>query len=264
MSKEALQTQLAQVEKQLADMAGLQDTLSPEQFQAATSPLQEKKAELEAQLSGTTYSATTSGTGIIVQGTGNTVVGERGVHVGGNIEGSIITGDGSTVGGIRAHTIKADNVVQGMQQIGGKADEAAQLVQLAQALSQGSISANSIEAKNVVAGLQYIADPTQATTEQLRQEVAHLKSQLAEAIAAGEMDAAGDAEDVQNALDEADTELAKPEPQGNRIVRKLKSVTDILTESATVAQKAGKVGVAIIKLAPVAATLYQIAVNIFR
>jgi hypothetical protein len=91
-----------------------------------------------------------------------------------------------------------------------------------------------------------------------------LKQQLAEAIAAGEIDKAGDAEDVQADLIEVETELAKTEPQGNRVLRKLKSVTDILTESATVAQKAGKVGLAIIKLAPVAATLYQIAVNLFR
>lgn len=39
------------------------------------------------------YYAHLEGDGTIVQGSGNTVVGSRGVHVGGNVGGSIITGD---------------------------------------------------------------------------------------------------------------------------------------------------------------------------
>ncbi len=42
------------------------------------------------------YYAHLEGDGIIVQGSGNTVVGSRGVHVGGSVGGSIITGDDNT------------------------------------------------------------------------------------------------------------------------------------------------------------------------
>jgi hypothetical protein len=192
-----------------------------------------------------------------------TAIGERGVNVGGSVGGSIITGDSGSVGGIQAHTIEAEHVVSGVQQIGGEASQAADLVELAKALGSGSIKADSIKAKNVVTGLQYIADPAQATPDQLRQELARLQAQLAEAIAAGDFENAGDAEDAQADLTAAEAELAQPEPQGNRVVRKLKAVTEILTESAGAAQAAGKAGIALIKLAPVAAALYQIAAKMF-
>ncbi len=263
MDRQTLQAQLAAVEKQLADMESLRSTLSPAQFQAMVAPLQEKKAELAAQLTGAPYSAAVSGRGAVVQGVGNTAVGERGVNVTGNVGGSIITGDSGSVGGIQAHTIKADNVVSGVQQIGGAAADSAGLVELAKALGSGSIQADSIEAKNVVAGLQYIADPAQATPEQLQKELATLQQQLAEAIAAGEFANASDAEDVQSDLAAAEKELDEPEPQGSRVVRKLKAATEILTESAGTAQAAGKVGIALIRLAPIAAALYQIAAKLF-
>ncbi|MCA9873662.1 MAG: hypothetical protein KC441_08405 [Anaerolineales bacterium] len=259
MDKQTLQAQLAAIEKQLADLEPLRSTLSPAQFQATITPLQERKAELEAQLAGTAV----SGSGAVAQGGGATAVGERGVNVGGSVGGSIITGDSGRVGGIQAHTIKAENVVQGMQQIGGAAADSADLVELAKALGSGSIKADSIEAQNVVAGLQYIADPSRATPDELRQEIAALQQQLAAAIAAGDFANTGDAEDVQSDLAAAEKELAAPEPQGSRVVRKLKAATEILTESAGTAQAAGKVGIALIKLAPVAAALYQIAAKLF-
>ncbi|MCZ7674124.1 MAG: hypothetical protein M5U34_46870 [Chloroflexi bacterium] len=152
---------------------------------------------------------------------------------------------------------------RGCSLLGGEAAEAADLVDLAQAIGSGSIKADSIEARNVVAGLQYIKDPNQATPAQLRQELASLQKQLAEAIAAGEMENAGDAADVQSALAVAETELAQPEPQGTRVVRHLKTATEILTTSAGAAQAAGKAGIALIKLAPVMAALYQIATRLF-
>jgi len=259
VDKQTLQTQLAAVEKQLADLESLRSTLLPAQFQAMVAPLQEKKAEVEAQLAG----AAAAGSGAVAQGSGATAVGERGVNVTGNVGGSIITGDSGSVGGIQAHTIKADNVVSGVQQVGGAAADSADLVELAKALGSSSIKADSIEAKNVVAGLQYIANPTQATPDELRQEIAALQQQLAEAIAAGEFANVGDAEDVQADLAAAEEELAEPEPQGSRVVRKLKAATEILAESAGTAQAAGKVGIALIKLAPVAAALYQIASRLF-
>ena len=177
------------------------------------------------------------------------------------IEGN--NGEQGKVGGIRAKTIKADNVVQGVQQLGGDLADADKAVRLAEALRSGSISADSIEAKNVVAGFQYIADPAQATPDELRQEISHLRQQLAAALAAGEIEAGADVEDVQDALDKAETDLAQPQPQGNRVIRKLKEAADILTEGAKATEAAQKVGQALIKLAPVAATLYQIATKLF-
>lgn len=198
----------------------------------------------------------------VAAGQGNIVVGSRGVHVGGNVGGSIITGD-SSQGGIVARTIKADNVVQGIQQLGGALSDSAGLVALAEALSQGRITADSIEAQNVVAGLQYIADPARTTPDELRREINQLQQQLAKAIREGELAETADVADAQEALDRAEKELKQEKPEGGRVVRKLKEVTDVLTQSARVAEAAGKVGVMVIKLAPIAAALYQIATKLF-
>ncbi len=205
---------------------------------------------------------TATGGGAVAVGQGNAVVGARGVHVGGNVGGSVITGD-SSQGGIVAHTIKAENVVQGILHQGGDLSDSAGLVALAEALRQGRITADSIEAKNVVAGFQYIADPIRTTPDELRQEVAQLRQQLERAINAGELSQTGDISDVQDALQNAETELQGEKPEGNRIIRKLKEAADVLTQSARVAEAAGKVGQTVIKLAPIAATLYQIAIHLF-
>ena len=207
--------------------------------------------------------AAVSGSGAIAQGTGAKAVGERGVLVEGNVEGSIITGDQGRVGGIRANRIEAENVVAGLQQLGGDLTAAASAVALAEALSQGTITAGSIQARNVVAGFQYIADPAQATAEELRQEVARLRQQLAAALAAGEVAATADVADAQEALAKAETELAQEQPHGRRIVRKLKEAADILTAGAKASDAARQAGQALLKLAPVAAALYQIASQLF-
>jgi hypothetical protein len=171
--------------------------------------------------------------------------------------------DGPKGGGIRAGRIEADNVVQGMQQIGGDLSQAAEAAALAQALSQGGITADSIQAKNVVAGFQYIAEPSQATPDELRQEIGHLRQQLAEALTAGEIEAGSDTEDAQEALAKAEEELAQPEPQGRRIVRQLKTAAEILTETVQTAEAAQKLGQTVLTLAPAVAALYQIALRLF-
>lgn len=259
MDKNKIQTELDKINQAIAAQERLRDTLTDDELAAALAPLQRKRAELATQLA----SAAVSGSGAMAQGTKSRAVGERGVLAEGNVGGSIITGDQSQGGGIQAKTIKAENVVQGMQQLGGDLSRAAEAVALAEALRGGTITADSIEAKNVVAGFQYITDPAQATPDQLRQEVAALKRQLAAAMAAGEVESSADVADVQDALATAETELDKPEPQGSRIVRKLKEAATILTESAKVADAARKAGQVLIKLAPVAAALYQIATNLF-
>jgi len=166
-------------------------------------------------------------------------------------------------GGIRAGRIEADNVIVGVQQLGGSPADAAGAVALAEALRQGSITADSIQAQNVVAGFQYIADPAQATAGELRQEVARLRRQVTAAVADGEMEQSADVDDVLEALEKAETELAKDEPQGGRIIRKLKEASDIFTEGARTAEAARKAGQAVVKLAPAVAALYQIATQLF-
>ncbi|HID54716.1 MAG TPA: hypothetical protein EYP41_22105 [Anaerolineae bacterium] len=259
MNQSQIQTELDKVNQAIAAQEALRGTLPDVQVEAALAPLRQKRAELTAQLA----SAAVSGSGAVAQGAGSQAVGERGVLVEGNVGGSIITGDQSSVGGIRANRIEAENVVQGMQQLGGDLTHAADAVALAEALSQGSITADSIQAQNVVAGFQYMADPAQATPAELRQEVAALRRQLAAALAAGEIETNADLADAQNALAAAETELAADQPPGRRIVRKLKEAAEILTVSAKTADAARQTGLALVKLAPVAAALYQISTRLF-
>src|SRR5713101_4837753 len=138
-------------------------------------------------------------------------------------------------GGIHARRIEADNVVSGTQIQEGDAQTAAALVQLAQAIQRGDISADEIKARHLVSGLQYIADPTQASVEDLRRELAALRTRLEQAIAAQEIPDAADAEDAQESLTTAETELAKPEPNGGRVLRKLDALSQIVTRSAETA-----------------------------
>jgi len=302
MNQSKTTAELHKINQAIAAQEALRGTLPDAQVDAALTPLRQKQAELTAQLAtqqapqktihadkatadkveGDKISvgdiSNAQGVAIgpearatvdvqpgaaLAQGTAAKAVAERGVLVEGDVSGSIITGDQSGVGGIRANRIEAENVVQGMQQLGGDLTNAADAAILAEALSRGSITADSIQAQNVVAGFQYIADPALATPDELRQEVAALQEQLAAAIAAGELEPNGDMEDAQNALAAAETELAGSQPQGSRVVRKLKEAADILTESAKATAAASKAGLALVKLAPVAAALYQIATNIF-
>ena len=162
-------------------------------------------------------------------------------------------------GGIHARRIEADNVVSGTQIQGGDAQSAAALVQLAQAIQRGDISADEIKARNLVSGLQYIADPTQASVEDLRRELAALRTKLEQAIAAQEIPDTADAEDAQESLTTVETELAKPQPNEGRVLRKLDALSQIVTRSAETAQAAGKLGAMVIQLAPVAAMVWQVA-----
>ena len=184
-----------------------------------------------------------------------------------------ITGDGNVVGnesssrvqkgGIRAERIEAENVVDGVQLQGGTPEMAANLVQAAKAIQRGGITAKEIKAGNVVSGLQFLTGKPPETQAELRAEVAALREQVQQALAAQEIADAGDAEDVTDALAKTEAELEKPEPNGRRVVRHLESATDILTGVAESTAAARNVGWQIIKLAPVAAALAQLAQAIF-
>ena len=170
-----------------------------------------------------------------------------------------MTTNSNEQGGIHARRIEADNVVSGTQIQGGDAQSAAALVQLAQAIQRGDISADEIKARHLVSGLQYIADPTQASVEDLRRELATLGTKLEQAITAQEIPDAADAEDAQESLTTAETELAKPQPNGGRVLRKLDALSQIVTRSADTAQAGGKLGAIVIQLAPIVATVWQVA-----
>ncbi len=220
-----------------------------------------------------TYQAAVYGSGAIAQGKGATAAGAGGMAVGGSVGGSIIMGDGNLIddhsssrvqkGGIRASRIEAESVVDGVQMQDGKVEDASQLIELAQAIQGGGITANEIKAGSVVSGLQFLTGKPPENHADLRREVAALRQQLEQAIADGEVENAGDAEDVTEALDKAEAELEKPAPEGRRVVRKLKAAAEILTGVAETAHAAHDVGLKVIKLAPVAAALYQLAQTIF-
>jgi hypothetical protein len=170
---------------------------------------------------------------------------------------------GNEPSGIRARRIEADNVVSGVQIQGGDAQTASSLIQLAQSIRQGHISAEEIKARNLVSGLQYIADPAQASVEDLRRELLALRTQLEQAIASQEFTDPADAEDATESLVTVETELAKPKPSGNRVLRKMDEFSQIITRTAETADAAGKLGALVIHLAPVAATLWQVAQHLF-
>jgi hypothetical protein len=171
--------------------------------------------------------------------------------------------DNQQPGGIRARKIHAENVVSGMQIQGGDPQRAVALINLAQAIRRGEISADEIIAHNLVGGLQYIANPAQASTEDLRKELAALRTKVDAAIAAQEIPDEADAQDTKESLVAVEKELAKPQPNGQRVLRKLDEASTILTKSAEMAQSAGKIGAFVIQLAPLAATLWQVAQRLF-
>jgi hypothetical protein len=178
-------------------------------------------------------------------------------------KGVRMTADNQDQGGIRANRIQAGNIVSGVQMQGGELQKADALVNLAQAIRRGEIRADEITARNLVSGLQYIADPVQADAEQLRQEITAMRPKVEQVVASQEIPDSGEAEDAQRRLAEAEQELAKPQPNGQRVIRKLDEVNTILTKSAEIAQATGKIGALVIQLAPVAATLWQVAQRLF-
>jgi hypothetical protein len=170
---------------------------------------------------------------------------------------------GQQSGNIRAKRIEADNVNTGHYIEGGDPKDIAALIQATQGLRSGDIDTDMLLTKNLNTGLQYIADPSQANVEDLRNEVNSLRSKLKQAIAAQEIADEGDAQDAQESLTAAETELAKPEPKGERVIRKLNEANTILVKSAAAAETAGKLSAQVIKLAPIATVIWQVAQHLF-
>jgi len=176
------------------------------------------------------------------------------------------SGLGARTGSIRAGgSIKAENIVTGVQVHGTDAATARVLVELAQHIASGSVEAvQNIVATNLVTGLQYVGqDGTEPRREQFQQELHALREQLAKAIAAGEITAAYDAEDAQRALDRALEQAQAPAPVAEHITTQLNRAATIINRAATVAESAGKFQAAVIKLAPIVTVLQRLASLLF-
>jgi len=245
-----------QLKKTLADNPALLAELSPWARPGGLVP------QATSELPMVASPAVLSGKGAVVAGTIQAPVATEGSIA---ANGDVVLSEGSVVqvGGIRAGRIDAENVVEGVQAQGLAPAEAAGLVELARAIRSGGITADFIQAGNVVSGLQFSAGQAPTTPDELRREVSALRQQVQTAVAAGEIAKPGDAEDVQEALDTAEKELAKPQPDGERVVRKLEVANTILTRCAEVVQSAGNVGQQVLKLAPIAAALWALAAKLW-
>ncbi|MCP5096606.1 MAG: hypothetical protein GY943_13720 [Chloroflexi bacterium] len=111
MSNQTIQQEIEKVDKAIAAQESQRGLLSDEIIDAALTQLRQKRKALTAQLQdapGTSYRAKVKGGGAIAQGAGSTAVGARGVNVGGNVGGSIVTGDKNTV--VQGDQVQGDKV----------------------------------------------------------------------------------------------------------------------------------------------------------
>jgi hypothetical protein len=169
-------------------------------------------------------------------------------------------------GGVRAgRDLKADNIVTGVQVQGADAETARALLALAREIESGSVEAvQDIIVKNVVTGFQYLGQGgTAPNLEQFQQELAALRAQLAQAVQAGEIDDAYEAEDAQKAIDRAIEQTQAQKPAAQKILPHLDRAATIINKAGTVAESVGKIQAVVIKLAPIAAALHRLASVIF-
>jgi hypothetical protein len=165
-------------------------------------------------------------------------------------------------GGVRAgRDLKAGNIVTGAQVQGADAETARELLALARELESGSVEAvQDIIAKNVVTGLQYVGQGgTAPNLEQFQLELAALREQLAQAVKAGEIAEAYDAEDAQKAVDRAIEQSQVQQPAAEKITPHLERAVKIIDQAASAAESVGRFQAAVIKLAPIATALSRLA-----
>ncbi|MCB0078748.1 MAG: hypothetical protein KDD73_15155 [Anaerolineales bacterium] len=238
------------------DLVALLREQRPDLFADAALP--QRKRDVQAAL---------TSDGATAQGTGNIVLGAGAVYIGGNVERSQLVqgnqnrvGDEAQRGGIRVGKIvDSENVTIGGELKGGNLADAAAL---AERLMNGSISVEEVvRSKHIMVGLRHVADPAAPTLDALRQEIAALRDELTAIRDSEALDAveAEDAEEAAATLATVATELDKEAPRGSRVLRKLKELTTLLTSTAEAGESAEKVGGQLVKLAPVAAALYQLA-----
>lgn len=165
-------------------------------------------------------------------------------------------------GGVKAgRDIQADNIVIGVQVQSADAETARELLKLAQTIESGSVEAvQDIIARNIVTGLQYLGQGgSEPNRRQFQRELAALREQVAQAIAAGEIGGAYDAEDAQRAVDRTIEQVQAEKPVAEKITSQLDRAATIINKAVTVAESAGKLQATVIKLAPIVVALKKLA-----
>ncbi len=119
-----------------------------------------------------------------------------------------------------------------------------------------AIGGGSVQAENI-AGRDIIIGQAPQSREEFNDQLAALRQLLEEAVANGEIPDERDAADVVEDIDDALAEAAAEEPRANRLQRYLEGASDILDGAAKAATAAGKVGLAVLKAAPIAAALVK-------
>ncbi|MCP4361192.1 MAG: hypothetical protein GY796_24555 [Chloroflexi bacterium] len=168
-------------------------------------------------------------------------------------------------GGVKAgRNIQADNIVTGVQIQGAEAETAQKLLESAQQIKSGSVEAvQDIIAKNIVTGFQYLGQGGQVTRQQFDQELAAVREQLAEAIAANEIEDEEEAEDAQTAVKRAIKHTQAEQPASEKITKNLSKAAEIIEGAAKTAEAAKNFGAKVIKLVPVVLGLAKIAQTFF-
>lgn len=164
-------------------------------------------------------------------------------------------------GGVKAgRNIQADNIVTGVQIQGADAETAQKLLESAQQIKNGSVEAvQDIIAKNIVTGFQYLGQGGQVTRQQFDKELAAVKEQLAEAIAANEIEDEEEAEDAQTAVKRAIKHSQAEQPTAEKITKNLTKAAEIIEGAANTAKSAKNFGARVIQLVPVVLGLAKIA-----
>ena len=151
--------------------------------------------------------------------------------------------------------LEAENVVDGVQQIGG---DAAVTAGLREGSSGGTIEAEVARVRNVVHGFQFIADANNPTVDEVRREVAALRRQLEE-LAADSAQLAP----AREALVVAEAELVRAEPAaGKRAAGSLERAATVLKGGASTLESADKVATVLGKLVPAALLLKELVLRV--
>lgn len=156
--------------------------------------------------------------------------------------------------------IQADNIVTGTQIQGADAETAQKLLESARQIKSGTVEAvQDIIAKNIVTGFQYLGQGGDLSREQFEKELAAVREQLAQAIAASEIADEYEAEDAQKAIERAIEQTQAEQPAAEKITKQLETAATIIEGAAKTAEAAKNFGAKVIKLAPVVLGLAKVA-----
>lgn len=139
------------------------------------------------------------------------------------------------------------------------ADAAAKIVKsLPEQKGSNEAHLGDAEIDSAVVGLRV----TVGKVSDLAPHVSALAKQVDEAAAAGEI-TGDDKQDAHTALDRVKAEIAKPKPDGKRVVDNFKKVSDVFESVRKTGENAAKIGKVIVKAAPYAVEVYRVAKTLF-